>query len=148
MGGFLRVIILDTNVISALMEEHKNPIITEWIQGFEEQDLWLTSTSVAEILFGIAIMPQGHRRATLAVAAAMILERFDGRILSFEVGSAILFAGLAAERRKRGLSIEVEDGQIAAICRQHGATLATRNTRDFLHTGVELVNPWDVDALS
>lgn len=146
MGGFLRVIVLDTNVISALMEEHKNPIIAEWIEGYEEQDLWLTSTSVAEILFGIAIMPEGRRRATLAVAAAVILERFDGRVLSFEVDAAVLFAGLAAERRKRGLQIETEDGQIAAICRQHGATLATRNVKDFLHTGVELLNPWDDKA--
>ncbi|MGI8485906.1 MAG: type II toxin-antitoxin system VapC family toxin [Thermomicrobiales bacterium] len=142
------MIILDTNVISALMEEHKNPIVTEWVLRYEEQNLWLTSTSVAEILFGIAIMPRGKRRAELALVAAMILERFDGRILSFEEGSAILFAGITAERRKRGLSIEVEDGQIAAICRQHGATLATRNTKDFLHTGVELVNPWDVDGIS
>ena len=143
MGGFLRVIILDTNVISALMEEHKNPIIAEWVDGYEEQDLWITATSVAEILFGITIMPDGHRRATLAVAAAMILERFEGRILSFELGSAILYAGIAAEKRRRGSQIEAEDGQIAAICRQHSAMLATRNVKDFLHTGVELINPWD-----
>ena len=136
------MIVLDTNVISALMAEDRNPVISAWISKYDERELYLTATSVAEMLFGISILPEGRRRSRLSYSAALILDRFAERILPFGEDAAIVYAGIAAERRRLGLPIETEDGQIAAICRQHGATLATRNTKDFLHTGVTLIDPW------
>jgi len=138
------VIVLDTNVISELMKLKPSPVIVAWMSAQARDDLFTTTVTVAEVLYGIEILPKGKRRdQLLPQAEAMFAKDFAGRILSFDEQSARLFALIAATRRAHGRPIEDQDAQIAAIARGHGATLATRNTDDFEGCGVRLVNPWE-----
>jgi toxin FitB len=107
------------------------------------QELYLTTITVAEILYGIELLPHGKRRDKLhAEAEATFAEDFSGRILPFDWDAAHMFAQIAAVRRLQGRSIAEFDAQIAAIAKCNGAALATRNTSDFEGCGVRLINPW------
>jgi predicted nucleic acid-binding protein len=95
-------------------------------------------------MYGIAIMPKGHRRSTLLTAATLMFEDdFQGRILPFNSDAAVVFAAIAADRRLAGQPISQADGQIAAITQARGGRLATRNVTDFMNCGIDIVNPWD-----
>jgi len=106
-------------------------------------DLFTTTITIAEVLYGVEILPKGKRHDQLVrQAEATFAEDFAGRILSFDEQSARLFALIAATRRTHGRPIGDQDAQIASIARAHGAALATRNTHDFEGCGVRLINPW------
>ena len=137
------MILLDTNVLSELMRAKPDPAVVVWIDAQPTQDLLICSITVAEILYGIARMPEGKRRQALQdVAIAMFEEDFAGRILPFDADAAVHYAELAAASEARGKIADMADGQIAAIARLHGLAVATRNTRHFESFGVSLVNPW------
>jgi predicted nucleic acid-binding protein len=138
------VIILDTNVLSELMTPAPAPKVVSWVANQRSLDTVFVSTiTVAEILYGIALLPAGKRRDKLEFEAeAMFSEDFAGRILSFEEESARAFSRIASRQRKRGAHMADFDAQIAAIAQVHGAALATRNTDDFKGCGVRLLNPW------
>ena len=137
--------ILDTNVLSELMKPAPSSKVTQWIRSRgPARDLCLTTITVAEILFGIELLPKGKRRdSLLADVEATFAADFAGRILPFDEAAARAFPPIAAARRQRGRPISVLDAQIAAIAKANGATLATRNTADFEGCGVRLVNPWE-----
>jgi toxin FitB len=138
------VIILDTNVISEMMEESPAVQVGSWLDAQPLSTLFTTSVTQAEILYGIEILPHGRRRTALArVAARMFSEKFGDRILAFGADASRLFAEIAASRRRAGQPISQFDCQIAAIARLHDATLATRDTQDFRDCGLSLIDPWD-----
>lgn len=137
------MIVLDTNVVSELMRPAPEPKVLAWLDAQPANALWLTSVNVAELLFGLARLPDGARkRGLLASFAAMLEADFGGRVLDFDLRAATVFAEMAADRERAGHRVGLADGQIAAICREHGATLATRNVRHFADVGLDLVNPW------
>jgi toxin FitB len=137
------VIVLDTNVLSEVMSSSPDPAVRRWLARQLSHQLFTTSVSMAEILQGIELLPQGKRRAGLLVAAqTMFTGLFSGRVLAFHEDAARAFAPIAVNRRTRGSPISLFDAQIAAITRASGATLATRDTADFEDCGVALVNPW------
>ena len=139
------MIILDTNVLSELMRPAPSPQVLAWLDAQTPDTLWLTSVSVAELLFGIARLPDGARKQAFAQAAlGMLEEDFANRVLSFDLEAASICANLAAASERAGRPMGLADGQIAAICLAHNAILATRNMRDFAQLGLQLVNPWDV----
>lgn len=139
------MILLDTNVLSELMRAKPDPAVVAWIDAQPAQDLLICSITVAEILYGIARMPEGKRRRALQdVAIAMFEEDFAGRILPFDADAAVHYAELAAESEAKGKIADMADGQIAAIARLHGVQIATRNIRHFESFGVPLINPWAV----
>lgn len=137
------MIILDTNVISETMQSTPSPRVLEWWSKQPAADLFITTITVAEILYGIELLPEGKRRAALLAGAHRLFGKvFFGRILSFDEDSARAFAEIAAGCRKQGRPLAEFDAQIAAITRSQRATLATRNTPDFEHCGIRLANPW------
>ena len=143
-GFASRVIILDTNVVSELMASSPAGAVLDWIEKLRIADeLFLTAITVAEILYGVELLPKGKRRDKLALdAEGMFAEDYSGRVLVFDEAAARAFAQLAASRRRSGRPICELDAQIAAIASVHGATLATRNTADFEGCGIRVVNPW------
>lgn len=137
------MIVLDTNVLSELMSSSPEPAVSHWITRQASPRLFTTSISMAEILQGIEMLPQGKRREGLSAAAqTMFTELFPGRVLPFNEDAARAFAPIAVNRRMRGRPISLFDAQIAAIAHAHGATLSTRDISDFEHCGVPLINPW------
>jgi toxin FitB len=138
------VIILDTNVISELMKATPAPAVLAWMSLQPPDDLFISTISMAEILFGIELLPKGKRRDGLLREAEVTFARdFAGRILAFDEGAARMFGSIVATRRMQGRPIGIADGQIAAIARCRQSTLATRDTSDFEGCGVRLVNPWE-----
>jgi predicted nucleic acid-binding protein len=120
------------------------PAVFAWVANHPPADLFTTTITMAEVLYGIERLPQGKRRAQLLREAESIFVRdFAGRILTFDESAARMFAIIATRRRAQGRPIHELDAQIAAIARGHGATLATQNTADFEGYGVRVVNPWE-----
>jgi predicted nucleic acid-binding protein len=136
------MIILDTNVVSELMRPTPAPIVHTWLQQQRDGDLYTTAITVAEIRYGIARLPDGSPKTTLTQAAGEVFAAFPEQVLPFDLAAADAYAALVAHRDSLGTPIDGFDAQIAAIARTHAATLATRNTKDFLHTGITLTNPW------
>lgn len=137
------MIVLDTNVVSELMRPVPEPGVVEWVDSFPVNQLATTSITVAEILYGVRRMPSGKRKKELQTIAELIIsEDFDGRVLSFDTTAAVEYAVLVTERLNGGLPISMADAQIAAICMARGFDLATRNTADFSHLDLTLLNPW------
>lgn len=126
------------------MRPSPTPAVTTWISSQAARELFTTSITVAEILYGVELLPKGKRREQLQEQAeAIFATDFAGQILAFDDASARWFATITAGRRTQGRPIGTGDAQIAAIARSHTALLATRDIRDFEGCGVRLVNPWE-----
>ncbi len=136
------MIVLDTNVLSELLKPAPDPVVVNWVDAQETSELTITALTAAELRAGVALLPEGQRKQRLRRAIESLLtETFAGAILAFEAESAPHYAEIVASRTRTGRPISTVDAQIAAVSRQHEATLATRNTADFTETGVTLVDP-------
>ena len=122
--------ILDTNVVSELVQERPHPVVLDWWYRQVSGEIFTTAITEAEIRFGIAIMPAGRRRNQRAGRADFMLRMFfQNRILPFDTAAAQIYADISSHRRAVGLHIDIPDAQIAAIARIHDMAVATRNTR-------------------
>ena len=136
------MILLDTNVLSALMRREVDPIVVRWLDSQPSESIWTTASTVFEVRFRLAILANGRRRNRLELAFAKALnEDFAGRVLSFDQAAATA-AALAAERRRAGRPVDFRDVQIAGIAAARKASLATGNIRHFDGFGLDLINPW------
>ena len=135
------MIILDTNVVSDLMSRRSPPVM-RWLSSVPAPDLHTTAITKAEILYGIARLPKGRKRADLQARADAAFAQMVERILPFDSAAADAFAGLQAERERIGRPISAFDAQIASIAVVRRAHLATRNVRDFDDCGLTVINPF------
>jgi predicted nucleic acid-binding protein len=137
------VLILDTNVVSEFLRPEPDAGVWAWMVMQTPSTLHTTSITLAEILYGLALLPEGARRfALMRATGRTFAEQFPGRVLSFDQDAATAYAAIRSGRRLLGRPVAPIDAQIAAIARAHGATVATRNVRDFAECGIEVVNPW------
>jgi hypothetical protein len=137
------LIVLDTNVVSALMRREPDLVVEAWLDALPPESIWTTTITVFEVRLGLEIMAAGRRRRQLEDAFAKALEvDFESRVLPFDQAAAQAAGRIAAERRRVGRSVEIRDIQIAGIVNARKATLATRNTRHFEGCGLALVDPW------
>jgi hypothetical protein len=137
------MIILDTNVLSALMHRSPEPVLVAWLDGQPRLAVWTTSVTVLEVRVGLELLPTSRRRAQLQRAFAQLIdEAIEGRVLAFDTGAAEHAATLMAARQKAGRAGDLRDTMIAGIALAHHARIATRNTRHFTDLSVEVVNPW------
>jgi predicted nucleic acid-binding protein len=137
------MIILDTNVVSELLRPAPSSAVEAWLAAQDGATVFFTAIAEAELRLGVAILPAGRRRTSLAEAIdAMLEEDFRDRILPFDTAAAQAYATIAATRRAAGRPISQFDCQIAAIARIRQALLATRNTADYEDCGIEVINPW------
>jgi toxin FitB len=141
------VIVLDTNVLSEVVRPQPHAGVVAWLDSLDAAATTTTAITVAELLYGVSRLPRGRRREQLTEAVrAQIEDDLAGRVEPFDAAAAVHYASLVSSREQAGRPIGVADGQIAAICRKLGATLATRDVDDFEGTGVELLNPWHMRA--
>lgn len=141
------MIVLDTNVVSELMRPEPAPAVRAWVLAQGRLDLYTTTVTVAEILYGVERLPDGKRKELLRSTAGEVFGAFQERLLPFDRRAAVHYAAVVDERDRFGRPINGFDAQIAAICRSNVATLATRNAKDFEGTGVPVLDPW-ADRLS
>jgi hypothetical protein len=135
--------IVDTNVLSELTRRSPSRQVMQWFAMQPPLELFTTTITQAEILYGVELLPKSKRRSALQRAVEAVFdEDFSGRILPFDSDAARAFPKIAAERRRLGRPITQLDAQIAAIALSRGAAVATRNTSDFEHCGVAVVDPW------
>jgi len=138
------VIVLDTNVISEMMKANPEPAVCSWLDTQPAETLYLTSVTIAELLFGIGVLPAGKRRQRLGDFVSRLPEVYDGRILAFDQDAAQHHAALAVLARKRGRGFPVPDGYIAAIAASRGFAIASRDTAPFQAVGLRVFDPWRV----
>lgn len=137
------MIVLDSNVISALMNLPDSSVI-HWLDAQPLQSLWTTSICVYEIEYGLNSLPSGRRRNGLKKDFDRALQvDLQGRILDFDAEAARAAGHISAELRRIGRPIDVRDAMIAGIVSSRRATLATRNIKHFAETQIRIVNPWD-----
>ncbi len=137
------MIVLDTNVISELTRQAPAADVISWLDSLTAAEVATTAITAAELLYGVARMPAGHRKTELATAVnGLLSDDFEGRVLPFDEPAAQRYADIVTRRERLGRPISTADAQIAAICRTIEATLATRNANDFEEAGIELINPW------
>ena len=138
------MIILDTNVLSALMQARPDVSVVSWLDSQPYESIWITSITLFEGRLGLAQLPKGKRRQTLETAFAQLVEQdLENRVLDFDSIAATEAAALAASRHKAGRPIDIRDTFIAGIALARGAVLATRNVRHFSDLRVPLANPWE-----
>ena len=137
------MIILDTNVLSALMRSVPDAPVIDWLDRQPPESVWITSVTLFEARFGLNLLPKGRRRQSLESAFERLLEDdLESRVLDFDSAAAAAAAVLAAARQKLGRPVDVRDTQTAGIALARHATLATRNVRHFRDLKVPVVNPW------
>ena len=137
------MIILDTNVLSELMRRTPNPAVLAWLDRQPPLSVWITTITLFECQFGLALLPAGRRRQALETSfAALLAEDLDTRVLAFDTEAAAQAATLAAQRQLAGRPVDMRDTQIAGIAQSRRATLATRNLKHFEGLSVPVVNPW------
>ncbi len=137
------MIILDTNVLSALMRNEPEREVIDWLDRQPPESVWITSITEFESRYGLALLPDGRRRKALENAFERLLkEDLESRILPFDSAAAAEAAMLAAKRQQAGDPVDMRDTQIAGIALARRATIATRNTRHFGGLNVDVVNPW------
>jgi predicted nucleic acid-binding protein len=136
------MIVLDTNVVSEAMKPEPNPTVRAWLNDQVAETLYLTSVTLAELLFGIGALPPGKRKDMLAQALEGLLGFFAGRVLPFDTDAARHYAELAVAARTVGKGLPTPDGYIAAIAASRAFIVASRDTAPFVAARVQVINPW------
>ena len=136
------MIVLDTNVVSEAMKPAPDRAVRDWLDEQAAETLYLTSVTIAELLFGIGALPAGRRKQALATTLDGVLGLFDGRILPFDTDAARRYADLAVAARDAGRGFPTPDGYIAAIAVSRGFAVATRDASAFDAAGVAVIDPW------
>lgn len=138
------MILLDTNIVSEVMRPNPSFDVIAWLNLQQSPHIFLSSISIAEIGYGLYILPNGKRKQQLQLRFEQFIKNaFSCRVLSFTEQSARVYSALMGERRQLGRPMSIPDGQIAAIALANGFAVATRNTKDFEYCDLELINPFD-----
>jgi hypothetical protein len=137
------MILLDTNVLSAMMRVTGEPAVERWFDAQPPESVWTTTITIFEICFGLTLLTPGRRRDRLCDAFDRAIDEvLDGRVLPFDRTAAETAATIATKQRQIGQPVEIRDVQIASIALARKASLATRNTRHFRGLGIILIDPW------
>lgn len=136
------MIILDTNVVSEMMKPEPHPTVWAWLNGQTAETLYLSSVTLAEILFGIAALPAGKRKDRLAQVLDGLMALFRDRVLPFDAEAARRYAELALKARNNGKGLPLADGYIAAIASSREFVVASRDTRPYEAAGILFIDPW------
>ena len=137
------MIILDTNVFSALMQQSAEEKVVNWLDKQPRSSIWTTSVTILEIRFGLQILPLGKRRSTLIQSFERVLaEKLENRVAAFDTTAAQQSSELMAMRHRKGRPGELRDTMIAGIVLASRAALATRNVSHFQDLSVPVIDPW------
>ncbi len=136
------MIVLDTNVVSEAMKPAPHPAVRAWLNNQAAETLYLSSVTLAELLFGIGALPAGRRKDMLAQALDGLMGLFRDRVLPFDIDAARRYAELATAK-VAGRGFPTPDGYIAAIAASRGFIVASRDTAPYEAASVTAINPWE-----
>jgi predicted nucleic acid-binding protein len=139
------MILLDTNVVSEAMKPEPDSAVRQWLDEQAAETLYLSSVTIAELMFGIGALPDGKRKDKLADALDGVMELFADRVLPFDSDAARHYANLAVKARAAGRGFPTPDGYIAAIAASRGFVVATPDTSAFDAAGMEVIDPWKAE---
>ena len=139
------MILLDTNVVSEAMKPEPDSAVRRWLDEQAAETLYLSSVTIAELMFGIGALPDGKRKDKLADALDGVMELFADRVLPFDIDAARHYANLAVKARAAGRGFPTPDGYIAAIAASRGFVVATRDASAFDAAGMEVIDPWKAE---
>jgi predicted nucleic acid-binding protein len=135
--------LLDTNVIFEMMKTEPSLNVMTWVDRQESNALYISTITIAEIAYGIGSLPEGSRRIALDKAFnKTIIEAFESRILLFDEHAAQLYGKIMSSRKQMGKPMSIIDGQIAAIACVNDLNIVTRNKKDFLECGMDIIDPF------
>lgn len=138
------MILLDTNIISEIMKEFPDENVIKWLSQQNSLTLYVSSISIAEVRYGLNIMPESKKRSRLESSFISVMQSaFYQRVLVFDENAAIQYATLMSKNKKMGVVMTTFDAQIASIASSTRSLLATRNTKDFIHCGIQIINPFE-----
>jgi len=137
------MIVLDTNVVSEAMRPEPAPAVLAWLNAQVAETLYISSVTLAELLFGIGALPVGKRKDRQSRVLDGFAGIFGDRVLPFDADAARKYAEMAVTARTAGRSLPTPDGYIAAIAASRGFIVASRDTSPYAAAGVPLINPWD-----
>ncbi len=140
------MILLDTNVVSEAMKPEPAPSVRAWLDAQAAETLYLSSVTIAELMFGIGALSSGQRKEKLTAALDAVLDMFADRILPFDNRAARRYADLAVRARAAGKGFPTPDGYIAAIAAAHDFAVASRDTSAFTAAGLVVIDPWAIAA--
>jgi hypothetical protein len=140
------MILLDTNVVSEAIKPEPHPSVLVWLDAQAAETLFLSSVTIAELMFGIGALPKGRRKERLSAALEGAMELFGPRILPFDTEAARRYADLGVKARVAGKGFPTADGYIAAIAAAHGFAVASRDTSAFNAAGLTVIDPWSVTS--
>ena len=138
------MILLDSNVVSEAMKPEPDPAVRHWLDEQAAETLFLSSVTIAELMFGIGALPKGKRKDKLTATLDGVLELFADRILAFDTSAARRYAALAVKARAAGKGFPTPDGYIAAIAASYDFAVASRDTSAFTAAGLTVIDPWSV----
>jgi len=137
------MILIDTNIISEMMKSAPDPKVISWIDQQDIMQLYISTITIAELVYGINTLPAGNRRNYLEKAFnSVVREAFEYRIFTFDEVAAHQYGMIMSHRKNIGRPMSMADGQIAAIAHVHNCTIATRNINDFADSKLDLINPF------
>jgi predicted nucleic acid-binding protein len=136
------MIVLDTNVVSEAMKPEPHPAVRAWLNGQATETLYLSTVTVAELMFGIGALPVGKRKDLLAQTLDGLMRLFRDRVLPFDKDAARCYAELAVAAKTAGRGFPTPDGYIAAIASSRGFMVASRDTGPFEAANIRVINPW------
>lgn len=140
------MILLDTNVISEAIKPQPHAAVLKWLDAQVAETLFLSSITVAELLFGVGSLPNGRKKQILATLVDDLLNQFDGRVLDFDTACARVYADIAVRARALGVGFPTPDGYIAAIAAARHFAVASRDISAFDAAGLHVINPWQAPA--
>ncbi len=140
------MIVLDTNVVSEAMKPSRDPKVIAWLDAQIAETLYISSITLAELLFGIGSLPAGRRKQALSVTLDGLIGAFGQRVLAFDDDVARVYAEIATRARAAGRGLPIPDGYIAATAAEHGFSVATRDTAPFIAAGIPVIDPWTAAA--
>ncbi|MDO8411156.1 MAG: type II toxin-antitoxin system VapC family toxin [Phenylobacterium sp.] len=136
------MILLDTNVVSEAMKPEPHPAVLRWLDAQAAETLFISSVTVAELLFGVGVLPAGARKDRLHAVVDGVLTLFADRVLPFDIRAAQRYADQAVTARVAGRGFPTPDGYIAAIAAVHGFAVASRDVSAFMAGGLKVIDPW------
>lgn len=134
-------VLLDTNVLSELVNRTANPVVRRFVAS--QENAWLSIITLHELDYGIGRLPEGRRKRGLKASITELLDQYQDRVIPVGLDEAAHGARLRAVCEAQGQTLHLADALIAGTAAAHELQVATRNTRDFSGCGIAVVNPWE-----